>query len=143
MRIVRRDLMQAPKTLKVFIPSTEIKDEPEVAERLSDELEDYMETLMGRQPPPTDSGVMTLQEVATAYYARGQEINMVILRLERNKECAKGGKLNKFRTGELRAFLELTKRAADLGSRRLTAEQLIYTMRHDHNGLEFAEEAED
>ena len=43
----------------------------------------------------------------------------------------RGSPLYKFRTGELRSFLDLSKRAAELGSRRLTQEQLMFQMREE------------
>lgn len=66
-----------------------------------------------------------MMEVATAYHARGQEIDMIIHRGERNSSILKSSPYYKFRTGELRAFLELTKKCAELGSRRLTQETLL------------------
>lgn len=80
--------------------------------------------LLGREEPPIQSGVLTLMEVADGYYSRAAEITMLIQKLEREGRVAKGSELYRFRTGELRTFMELTKRAADLGSRRLTAENL-------------------
>jgi hypothetical protein len=103
----------------------------EMAEEFSIELQGYTSVLMGRVPPPINRGVMTLMEVAEAYYARGQEINMEILRKEREGLVTKGTALYRFRTGELRAFLELTKKAIDLGSRRITFEQMLYEQRYD------------
>ena len=79
---------------------------------------------MGRVIPPIDNGVMTLMEVASAYYARAQEINMRILRGEAQGHIGKGTPIYKFRTGELRAFRELTQQAAELGSRRVTAARM-------------------
>lgn len=135
MRIVRRDQLGRKRLLAVDFRWQNVSDE--LADVIADELEEYTGVLMGYQPPPSDNGVMTLMEVSTAYYARGQEINMRILRLEREGRVRKGSKLNKLRTGELRAFLELTKRVADLGSRRLTQASLVHDMRHDHDGASY------
>lgn len=86
--------------------------------------------LLGRVDPPIDNGILTLQEYANAVYSRGQEINMLIQSLERDGHVTKGSNMYKFRTGELRTFIELAQRAADLGSRRLTQAQMLYDERH-------------
>lgn len=88
---------------------------------LKDELDEYLDVLMGRADPPVDAGIMTLMEVAEAYHARACEIEMNILRAEQEGRVSKGDPFYRFRTGQLRSFLELCKRAVDLGSRRLTA----------------------
>lgn len=82
------------------------------------------DVLLGREDPPIQSGVSTLMEVADAYFARANEISSLILRAIHNEHLSKGGAHDKFRTGELRNFIEVAKRAADLGSRRITARQL-------------------
>lgn len=91
---------------------------------LTAELQDYTDVLLGRTPPPIDHDTLTLMEVADAYYARACEIAMLIHEGERNGTVLKNSPHYKFRTGELRVFMEMTKRAADLGSRRLTQEQI-------------------
>lgn len=63
---------------------------------------------------------MTLMEVANAYYSRAKEIEFRIHEGERLGEIQKGGDLYRFRTGELRDFIDLAKSAQELGSRRLT-----------------------
>jgi hypothetical protein len=93
------------------------------------EISGYMDVLMGRLEPPIDSPYLQLMEVATAYYARGLEIDALIHHEENNMRALKGSELYKFRTGELRSFIELAKRAADLGSRRLTQEQMLSEQR--------------
>lgn len=60
------------------------------------------------------------------YFARASEMTMLIQAAEREGRVLKGTPMYHFRTGELRTFLELAKRAADLGSRRLTQEQLTF-----------------
>lgn len=104
------------------------------------ELEEYMEVLMGRVPPPIDAGHLTLMEVADAYFARASEMQYHILKAEREGAAFKGDSYYKFRTGQLRTFLELTKRAADLGSRRLTQARLLHEMHNDAAGLAFYDE---
>jgi hypothetical protein len=83
---------------------------------------------MGREPSPVDNGVLSLMETASAYHARALEMNMMLHRAEANGTVEKGTVYYKFRTGELRDFIELAKGACDLGSRRLTAAQLEFDM---------------
>jgi hypothetical protein len=92
---------------------------------LSNELQDYTDVLMGRVEPPVQ-GVLSLMEVADTYFARASEIEMVIYRKVREGIISRSNPYNQFRTQELRTFKELAKRAADLGSRRLTAEALDF-----------------
>lgn len=84
---------------------------------LSNELQDMTDVLMGREEPPVQ-GVLALMETADAYFARASEIEMQISRKAREGNLP--SVYQKFRTTELRVFKELAKRAADLGSRRLT-----------------------
>lgn len=91
---------------------------------LESEVQDMMDVLLGRKDPPIDNGVLTLMEVADAYFARGSEIVMLILKGEREGSIPRGGNYAKFRTGELRHFLDVCKGARDLGSRRVTVRQL-------------------
>jgi len=99
---------------------------------LKSELLDMTDVLVGRKEPPIDRGVFTLHEVADAYFARAAEITMLLQQAEREGHVAKGSAHYKFRTGELRTFLEMAKRASDLGSRRLTFAQMMYQERRDH-----------
>jgi hypothetical protein len=92
---------------------------------LSKELFDMTDVLMGRDEPPV-VGVLALMETADAYFARASEIEMLILAKVRVGTIGSSNPYNKFRTGELRNFKELAKRAADLGSRRLTAAALEF-----------------
>lgn len=96
--------------------------------KLNEELLDMTDVLMGREPPaPRLRGTtLALMEVADAYYARASEIKMQIQQLEREGRVMRGAPLYKFRTGELATFMEMAKRAAELGSRRLTDEQLAW-----------------
>jgi len=101
-------------------------------EDLSDELKEYVDIILGREPAPIETvGYLALGELATAYYSRGKEIEMLIHEAERKGVVVRGSQLYQFRTGELRSFLEMAKRAAELGSRRLTQEQLLFEMRHE------------
>lgn len=94
------------------------------------ELDHMRDVLMGREQPPVDNGVMTLMETADAYFARAKEMEQTILRHEADGVVLKNSKHYKFRTGELRSFIELAKAAAELGSRRVTAARLDFDMRN-------------
>jgi len=100
-------------------------------EDLADEITHYVAVLKGEEPSPIGSPYLELAEVATAYYVRGQEMDMRIHALERKGAVERGSQLYMFRTGELRSFIELTRRAAELGSRRLTQEQLLHDQRFE------------
>ena len=114
--------VKKPKTLRDVPIGRYLPSVPE----MEMELAEMIDVLLGREEPPIDSGVLTLQEVADAYFARGMELTIMIQGLERAGELGRGDEMYKFRTGELRSFVELAKRAGDLGSRRLTAEQLRF-----------------
>ena len=88
------------------------------------ELEEMKDVLMGRTEPPVNLGLHTLQEVADAYYARAGEWTIEILKAEVDGNITSTSSLSKFRKGECRTFMEIAKRAAELGSRRITWEQL-------------------
>jgi len=100
-------------------------------EELWTEISDYVDTLLGRRESPIDSPYLALAECATAYYSRAQEIDMLIHAAEREGAVMKGSGYYKFRTGELRSFIELAKKCAELGSRRLTQEQLLQQQRFE------------
>lgn len=93
------------------------------------EIQGYMDVLLGRADSPIESPYLALAEVATAYYARAQEMDALIHHHEREGIILRGSPMYRFRTGELRAFIELSKRCAELGSRRLTQEQLLHAQR--------------
>lgn len=88
------------------------------------EVDDMMDVLMGRKQPPIDAGLLTLQEVAFAYFARASEMFLNITRAEQSGAVIKGSALQKFRTMELRQFLEVSRAAMELGSRRVTYARL-------------------
>jgi hypothetical protein len=98
---------------------------------IEDELLEYVDVLLGRVPSPVNSPYLSLAEVASAYYARAQELDMLIHMEERIGSVTRGHPLYKVRVGALRSFIELSKRMAELGSRRLTQEQLLSEMRQD------------
>lgn len=95
---------------------------------LMTEIEAMADVLLGRCPPPIEAGHLTLLEVADAYYARAAEITMQIQKAEREGLVTKGSGFYRFRTGEVRTFMEMARRAADLGSRRLSDEKLRFEM---------------
>lgn len=103
-------------------------------EAMSAELHEYLDVLREHTDSPVDEGVMTLMEVAGAYYARAVEMKLRIQQLERLGKASRGSQLYKFRNGELRTFIELCEKSMTLGSRRLTHEQWLTDMRGDYGG---------
>lgn len=102
-------------------------------EELHEELLGYANVILGRADPPLeiDGYFLDLMEVAAAYYARAKEIDMLIHYEEQNRRVIRGSPYYKFRTGQLRSFMEMAKMMADLGSRRLTQERLLMEQRYD------------
>jgi len=102
-------------------------------EALQDELLGYVNILLGRADPPLeiDGFYLDLMECAAAYYARAKEIDMLIHWEEQQRRVVRGSPYYRFRTGQLRSFIEMAKVMADLGSRRLTQERLLYEQRYD------------
>jgi hypothetical protein len=96
---------------------------------LRKELYDMFDILLGRVESPISSPYLAMAEVATAYYTRAQEIDALIHRGEQEGTILRGSDLYRFRTGELRSFIDAAKRCAELGSRRLTQEQLLHDQR--------------
>jgi hypothetical protein len=89
------------------------------------ELDDMVAVLKGEVPAPV-TGTLALMECSDAFYARGKEMEMLLLRGEREGTILRGSNHYRFRTGELRSFLDLCKSASELGSRRLTQESLLW-----------------
>ena len=104
-------------------------------EELEEEFFGYVDVLLGRQEPPIDAGVLTLMEVSNVYLSRGIEVEMMILAAERDKEIMRSNPYSKFRTGELRSFIELAKKAQELGSRRLTNAEYEFNLKEQSAGL--------
>lgn len=100
-------------------------------EDLHEEFLHYANVLLGRVEPPIDSPYLSLMEIASAYHARALEVEMMIHWEEQQHRVIRGHPLYKFRTGQLRSFIEMSKKMADLGSRRLTQESLLTEMRYD------------
>ena len=111
---------------------TTLEGLPSVDE-LHDELLGYANVILGRADPPLeiDGFYLDLMEVAAAYYARAKEIDMLIHWEEQNRRVIRGSPYYKFRTGQLRSFIDMAKMMADLGSRRLTQERLLTEQRYD------------
>lgn len=91
---------------------------------MREELHGYVDVLLGRTEPPISIGTGTLMEVAEAYHARASEMEMAIHQAEVDGHVLKNSAPYKFRTGQLRTFIELCKRTIDLGSRRITVAQI-------------------
>ena len=89
-------------------------------ESLHEEINEYIDVLMGHINPPISDGIDTLFEVSSTYLARAKEIEIKLLERERSGSIATCDDLKKFRTGELRSFIELCKSAQNQGSRRIT-----------------------
>jgi hypothetical protein len=96
---------------------------------LKDEILHMLNVLLGREESPISSPYLAMAEVATAYYTRAQEIDALIHAGEREGTILRGSSMQRFRTGELRAFIEAARKCAELGSRRLTQEQLLAQQR--------------
>lgn len=96
---------------------------------LREELDDARDLLLGRLEPPFDNGVLTMMEVADALYCRGKEIEQLILRAEAEGKILKNTEPYRFRTGELRSFLDLARSCVELGSRRVTTARLEWEMK--------------
>jgi hypothetical protein len=84
------------------------------------ELDGYVAVLLGREESPTGKTVDSLMEYASTVLARALEMQMLLHRAESEGIVPRGSHYYKFRTGELRAFIELAHRSAELGSRRIT-----------------------
>jgi hypothetical protein len=93
--------------------------------KMSEELSQYVDILLGRVDPPIDAGVLTLMELAEAFHARGKEMEMEIHEAERMGSVLPKSGAYRFRTGKLRSFLELASKTIELGSRRVTYAQYL------------------
>lgn len=94
-------------------------------ESMRQEIQSYTDILLNRQPMPINIGINTLYEVAVAYFSRAKEIEMNIKEMENKSLITKGSTLVKFRTGELKAFIDIAKEQTRLGSRRITVASMI------------------
>ena len=70
-------------------------------------------------------------ECAVAYYSRAQEIDSLIHEGEGTGAIKKSDPYYRVRVGPLRSFIEAARKHCDLGSRRLTQEDVISRQRYD------------
>lgn len=103
-------------------------------EKITRELKEYRDVLAGRADPPIQKGVATMLEVAEAYFSRACDIEQDILIAAREGRITKSSPYHSIRTQEIRSFKEQAKSAAELGSRRITWENLRY--QQELRGLE-------
>jgi len=120
-RVVRVTRNKPHKKLRAFNVGTGLPS----PEAITLELGDMRDVLMGREDPPV-GGTLALMEVADAYFARACELEQIILAGQREGFIAKTSPYNQIRTQEIRSFKELAKSAAELGSRRVTAEKMRF-----------------
>lgn len=113
---------RSPHKIRVF----KVGDSINELHEYRDEIDEYTNVLLGRENPPMVNGVMTLVEVANAYYSRAVEMQIRILRAESQGAISGSDPLSKFRKGELRSFIQMAEKAQELGSRRLTAAKLEF-----------------
>lgn len=131
-RVVRR--APAPVSYKGKLRSFKIPAGLPTPTEIRDEMEHYRDVLHGRADPPIQKGVITLMEVAEGYFSRLCEIEQLILRAKAEGTLPAGMGYESLRTQEIRSFKELSKAATELGSRRLTFENLRY--QQEMRGLE-------
>lgn len=98
-----------------------------------DEIHAYWDVLLGRVESPINSPYLALMEVAVAYFSRAQELDALIHEGESSGAIRKNSPYYKVRVGPLRSFIEACRKHADLGSRRLTQEDLISKERYDRS----------
>ena len=100
-------------------------------DNILDELQGYCDVLLGHAIPPVASPYLSLMEVAAAYHARACELEMLIYNGEQNGTIKRGDPHYRIRTGQLEAFKSMTRKMFELGSRRLTQEDLLTRQRID------------
>jgi hypothetical protein len=99
--------------------------------RLEAEVDYMWDVLVGRKDAPRlpQSPFLALQEIAVAFLARALEIDALIHRGLRNKEIASKSPIDNFRLHDLANLIVLCRKAADLGSRRLTEASMLHDAR--------------
>jgi hypothetical protein len=115
------------RSFRDSIKESGLPESPDAAWR---EIHGYLDILLEREPAPVHAPYLQLQELATAYYARAMEIEALIHQAERRGVVGRGSDWQKFRTGELESFINIARKCADLGSRRLSEEQLLHDQQH-------------
>jgi len=103
-------------------------------DEIREEMEDMRAVLHGHVNPPMEKGVITLMEVAEGYFSRACEIEQLILAGKAQGWLPKNKGYEQLRTQEIRSFKELAKAATELGSRRVTWENLRFEQ--ERRGLE-------
>lgn len=104
---------------------------------IREELRGYREILLGREDPPSSLekvGIHALQEFADACFARTCELEQNILEAIAEGHLDKDSPYHSLRTQELRSYKEMFKASSELGSRRLTREQI--RVQQEMRGLE-------
>ncbi len=92
----------------------------------ADELEQMELVLMLKLPLPVDDPRVGLLVTAGSYHTRASSMKRTIQRLEREGTISRSHDLVKFRTGELRTFMEMASKVFDSASRALTAAKLAF-----------------
>jgi len=87
---------------------------------MSEEIDEYMDMLLGRTPLPVNNGIMSLMESATYMFARAGEITGKLQEAESKGYITRGSQHYKFRTGKLRTFMDVCSKTIELGSRHVT-----------------------
>lgn len=95
---------------------------------LQAECDHMWDVLLARKTPPElpHSPFLNLQEIAVAYLGRALELDGLIQRAVDNKDIPKNHPANQFRLHQLANLIVLARKAADLGSRRLTEFALLH-----------------
>lgn len=91
---------------------------PEMDE-LQQEFDDMVDVLNGHELADLELGELTLLELATAYFGRACEVEMILHRGEADGSVLRNSSAYRFRTGELRDFKELCKAKMKLGQTRV------------------------
>lgn len=93
---------------------------------LQEEIQGYWDILLGRVEPPVRmrERTLALMECADAFHSRALEIKSLIQTMEAEGRASRGSAHYLFRTGPLQNFIDMSRKASDLGSRRLTEASL-------------------
>lgn len=94
-------------------------------QEIREELAQMRDVLLGRDEAPV-GGLMAMQEIGDAFFGRACEIEQLILEAEAEGWIEKNSPYHTLRTQEVRSFKDMAKSAAELGSRRLTHERLLF-----------------
>ena len=118
--MIFEQLFDTKSSTYTYIISSGKGREALIIDPVIEHTDEYINVLMGHINPPISDGIDTLFEVSSTYLARAKEIEIKLLERERSGNISSGDELKKFRTGELRSFIELCKSAQNQGSRRIT-----------------------